>query len=105
MGARERSVVVEGRSADGALLDKLVANMAVLIERVERQGERVEKVAVLSSRLDAIERRTPDITGPDGLLARVKVLEALKGTVTTASIAAVVSAVVAVVAVALLLAG
>ena len=68
-------------------------------------GERVEKVAVLSSRLDAIERRTPDITGPDGLLARVKVLEALKGTVTTASIAAVSSAVVAVVAVALLLTG
>ena len=107
MDARQRRFVgVEGsRGPDSAFLDRIHDNLDALVERVERLSERVEEVAVLSSRVDAIERRTPDISGPNGLLARVKVLEALKGTLTVASSAAVISAIVAVVAMVLLLTG
>lgn len=66
----------EDRRADRVLLDTLVADLVAIGERMEHMAARFEEVAVLTSRVDAIERRQKDVIGPEGLLSRVGVLEA-----------------------------
>ena len=104
----------EGRTngPDTRLLQDLIGDMADAASHLEAAAEGLAEhrngqydINVLGTRLDAIEQAVAPLMGDDSLLVRVKVLEALKGTVTIASVAAVVSAVVAVVAVALLMMG
>jgi len=87
MGA-PRPMDGEDRRADRVLLDQLVGDLVGIGERMESTAARFEELAVLTSRVDAIERRQKDVIGPEGLLSRVKVLEALRGSITTAALAA-----------------
>jgi len=68
-----------GASPDSALITQLITDVATLTERQERASEQFVNLAVLTSRVDAIERRQKDVIGPEGLLSRVGVLEATQG--------------------------